>query len=399
MHNISTIQDCYGCGVCTKACSKKLIHIRLNEAGFYEPYISDLSSCTECGLCLEVCSFSHDALGAANPIMASFAGWSNDTLVRRKCSSGGVAFEIAKLLLSKGFRFCGVTYNLDKQRAEHYIATTVEELVQSAGSKYLQSFTEDAFLRIDRRQKYLVTGTPCQMDSFRRYIKKFGCEENFILLDFFCHGVPSMLVWQKYLSMIEPRVGKITHVSWRNKQTGWHDSWAMAVDNKKEEASWHDSYLMLIRGKKSFYNSRLSEGDLFYKMFLKNACLGKACYDSCKYKMAHSSADIRVGDFWGRTYRNNEDGVSGVLAFTDRGLAVLEELEKESACTFERHESSVIMEGQMKVPAKRCLFWKSINGDIKTGKSLQYINLRYFYIIEAYSFAVRVINKLKKILT
>lgn len=69
---------------------------------------------------------------------------------------------------------------------------TVEELIPSIGSKYIQSYTEEAFKKIDRKQKYLVTGTPCQIDSFRRFIRKFRCEDNFILMDFYCHCVPSM---------------------------------------------------------------------------------------------------------------------------------------------------------------------------------------------------------------
>lgn len=61
----------------------------------------------------------------------------------------------------------------------------MEELIPSIGSKYIQSYTVDGFKAIDRKQKYLVTGTPCQIDSFRRYIRKFKKEENFILMDFF----------------------------------------------------------------------------------------------------------------------------------------------------------------------------------------------------------------------
>lgn len=114
----------------------------------------------------------------------------------KKCSSGGAGFEIGKYLLGEGYKVCGVRYDAEKNRAEHYIATTVEELIPSAGSKYIQSYTVDGFKAINRKEKYLVTGTPCQIDSFRRYIKKFRCEDNFVLLDFFCHGVPSMLVWK-----------------------------------------------------------------------------------------------------------------------------------------------------------------------------------------------------------
>lgn len=275
-----------------------------------------------------------------------YAAWSKDLLVRRKCSSGGAGFEIGKYLLDQGYKVCGVRYDADKNRAEHYIATNVEELIQSAGSKYIQSYTLDGFKAINRKEKYLVTGTPCQIDSFRRYIKKFRCEDNFVLLDFFCHGVPSMLVWKKYTEWAEKQVGKITYVSWRNKRTGWHDSWAMGIDGVEhgEKINWHDSYDMLIRGKKSYIESRLSEGDMFFKLFLTDSCLGKQCYNKCKYKFNSSSADIRIGDLWGTTYEDNEEGVSAAISFTAKGYDILNSIN----CLLVKHTFDVVAEYQMK---------------------------------------------------
>ena len=98
-------------------------------------------------------------------------------LYEKKCSSGGVGFEISKILLEQGYKICGVRYNPTLNRAEHYISVSKEELVQSAGSKYIQSYTVDGFRSIDRKEKYLVVGTPCQIDSFRRYIRKNHIEE------------------------------------------------------------------------------------------------------------------------------------------------------------------------------------------------------------------------------
>ena len=327
MNNISKVHDCYGCGVCATACGRKIIEIGLNKNGFYEPHITDESRCTECGICTEVCAYLHDDLSLKELEIHPYAAWSKDHLVRKKCSSGGAGFEIGKYLLGQGYKVCGVRYDAEKNRAEHYIATTVEKLIPSAGSKYIQSYTVDGFKAINRKEKYLVTGTPCQIDSFRRYIKKFRCEDNFVLLDFFCHGVPSMLVWQKYTAWAEKQVGKIIYASWRNKLTGWHDS-----------------YDILIRGKKSYIESRLSQGDMFYALFLGDCCLGKQCYEHCKYKYDQSSADIRIGDLWGNTYKDNEDGVSCAIAFTIKG----HELLKSCNCELVAHPMEVVAEFQMK---------------------------------------------------
>lgn len=349
--NISNIHDCYGCGVCAVVCSQKIIEISLNSDGFYEPHITDASKCTNCGLCVDVCAYSHDELSVNNSPLKSYAAWSKEPAVRRKCSSGGVGFEIGRYLINQGYKVCGVRYNVETNRAEHYIATNVEELIPSIGSKYIQSYTVNGFKAINRKEKYLVTGTPCQIDSFRRYIRKFKKEDNFILMDFFCHGVPSMLVWDKYVKWAEAKVGKLTYVSWRNKFTGWHDSWAMSIDgiNTAEPEDYNSSYNELIKERKGKLNSRLSQGDMFYRLFLSDACLGKACYEKCKYKYNKSAADIRIGDLWGKAYSKDDKGVSCCIALTEKGNDVLKHCDTQLIT----HKFDVVAEGQMKKNAHK----------------------------------------------
>lgn len=344
--NISNVHDCYGCGVCSVVCSQKIIKICLNDDGFYEPYMTDITKCTNCGLCIDICAYSHDELSVNNLPQKSYAAWSREPAVRRKCSSGGVGFEIGRYLINQGYKVCGVRYNVNLNRAEHYIATTVEELIQSIGSKYIQSYTVDGFKAINRKEKYLVTGTPCQVDSFRRYIRKFKKEDNFILMDFFCHGVPSMLIWDKYVKWVESKVGKLTYVSWRNKFTGWHDFKTMSLDRIEtaDFVNWHDSYNMLLKGGEGLLNSRLSQGDMFYRLFLSDACLGKACYEKCKYKYRWSAADIRIGDLWGKTYIKDINGVSAAIAFTEKGDKIM----KQCNAQLTEHPFEVVAEGQMK---------------------------------------------------
>lgn len=344
--NISNIHDCYGCGVCAVVCGQKIIEISLNSDGFYEPHITDASKCTNCGLCIDVCAYSHEELSVDNKPLKSYAAWSKEPAVRRKCSSGGVGFEIGRYLINQGYKVCGVRYNVETNRAEHYIATNVEELIPSIGSKYIQSYTVNGFKAINRKEKYLVTGTPCQIDSFRRYIRKFKKEDNFILMDFFCHGVPSMLVWDKYVKWAEAKVGKLTYVSWRNKFTGWHDSWAMSIDgiDTAEAEDWNRPYKELIKERKGTLNSRLSQGDMFYRIFLSDACLGKACYEKCKYKYDKSAADIRIGDLWGKEYAKEEKGVSCCIALTEKGNEILRNCDTQLIT----HKFDVVAEGQMK---------------------------------------------------
>lgn len=327
MSSIINVHDCYGCGLCAVVCPKQIISIVLNKDGFYEPAVKDISACVDCGLCTKVCSYLSNEIVLSNPQIHSYAAWSNDSQIRNKCSSGGIGFEIGRLLINMGYKVCAVRYDIVSQRAEHYIADSEEALIPSIGSKYIQSFTVDGFREIDKKGKYLITGTPCQIDSFRRYIRKYRVEDNFVLLDFFCHGVPSKLLWDKYIQNVKKVTGNITSVSWRNKSNGWHDS-----------------YVMSIIGEKGKYNDSLSRGDVFLNLFLGDQCLGKSCYLKCKYKYNSSSADLRIGDLWGNTYKKEEKGVSAFIAFTAKGNEVAQKL---STCTLQELPFEIVAEGQM----------------------------------------------------
>lgn len=384
--NISSVRNCFGCGVCSIVCGRKIIEIKLNEDGFYEPCITNPDKCTDCGLCYDVCSFSHDDLALKTIDIRSYATWSKDYAIRKKCSSGGISYELARFLIAQGFKVCNVRYSPEKNRAEHYIATTTEELLPGIGSKYIQSYTVDGFKAINKGEKYLVTGTPCQVDSFRRYIQHFHKENDFILVDFFCHGVPSKLMWDKYISYVKRKVGNISHVSWRNKDMGWHDSWAMK-----------------IIGDKSSLFSQISQGDMFFRLFLSDTCLNKACYNHCRFKNNRSSADIRIGDFWGKQYQNNEEGVSAIVAFTSIGDEILHNCN----CILIEHPFDVVSENQMKhspmIPKLSDTIMDALKNPLISIETIYYILAKenkkqnYIYLIKNPLIAIkRILRKLSK---
>lgn len=348
MKNISKFSYCYGCGVCASACPKKTISMHLNEDGFYAPKVDDIN-CIECGICLDVCAFNHeDVVRDKSFDIQAKAVWSNDEEVRHICSSGGAGFEIGRYLLQKGYKAIVCRYNPESKRAEHYIAETEEELKASIGSKYIQSDSFKGFAQIQKGQKYFISGTPCQIDSISRWLRKRKMDDDVVLLDFFCHGVPSMLLWDKYTKELEYKIGNCCNFVWRDKETGWHDSWVMKIPGKY--ASWY------------------TKGDLFYKMFLCNRCLGKQCYDDCKYKYDNSVADIRIGDLWGTKYANDENGVSGVLCLTQKGQDLLKEMSE--IMHLEASTLDIVGEVQMKECAHRPNSHGYVMKQLKTSTSL-----------------------------
>ena len=350
MNNISKFDSCYGCGVCAAVCPKKIISLELNKDGFYQPIITSVDECVDCGLCLKVCSY-HNEAPESEPV-SSFASWSKDENTRKLASSGGTGLEIALHLQKDGYEVIGVRYNAEMQRAEHFIATSAEDLLKTTGSKYIQSYTLDAFLKIQKSKKCFITGTPCQIASIRRLIKRKKMEDQVVLMDFFCHGVPSMLVWNKYVAEIEKQTGPVRAASWRNKRGGWHDSWDMKIE-----------------GEKSVFMKKRSQGDIFYKYFLGDMCFNKACYKDCKFKYLNSAADIRIGDLWGSAYNNNEEGVTGVISFTQKGNNILHQCNIE----LENQTFSVVAEGQMKSTVKVPYYYYLLLRLFKTPLSLLHI--------------------------
>ena len=379
-HNIGRFSNCYGCGVCAVACPRKIIEIRENADGFYEPFVSDEARCTECGVCLSICAFK-DTKVCSDIRFSSpdyYAAWSKDESIRREASSGGIGFILAKHLIEQGYRACGVRYNSEKKRAEHFIADTVEAYLPSIGSKYIPSYTFDGFAGLkNKKDRFFVTGTPCQIDSMRRWIHKTKMEHRFILLDFFCHGVPSLNMWRKYLEYIPVQTEEKSYIKWRDKTNGWHDSWTIKIINRDQV----------------YVSSLLQNKDLFYRFFLGNYCLGEACY-RCKYKMDASAADIRIGDMWGKTYESDQKGVSAVVALTECGKRVVESL---GDCQLNLFPASLVMDGQMRRPAPKPFIYPLINRMLKGNKSLSAIFV-YVKWCNLLRLPLRVLRKIKDII-
>ena len=71
--------------------------------------------------------------------------------------------------------------------------------------------------------------------------------------------------------------------------------------------------------------SRQEINDLFYNFFDLQTCYLPSCYE-CNFRTS-SKADIRLGDFWGKRYIKNREGISLVLVLTEKGKKLLKEME------------------------------------------------------------------------
>lgn len=318
INDISALRECTSCQMCAAVCSRDAISIHLNEDGFYRPYIDEVK-CTNCGLCTKVCyKFDNDirvtdAEGLNNVKVYSAQHKSEELL--EKVTSGGVADALAKELVRQGYTCIGVTYNDDNHRAEHKVARNENETDAFRGSKYIQSYSLDAFkemVKNCRTTKYAIFGLPCHIYAAHQLLTLRKLRENCVLVDLFCHGCPSMLVWNKYEQDIKRMVNNkaFDNVQFRSKAHGW-GAFHVAVD---------------VDGKQAFVSTPMK--DEFYTLFFSDRVLNDGCSD-CQLRSTMEYTDIRLGDYWGKRFLGDKKGVSAVALVTERGKAVFNAIKGE----------------------------------------------------------------------
>lgn len=312
-NNIESIQkNCSGCGACYAICPKDAIIYEVNEEGFFEAKV-DENKCINCGKCIRVCT--KNPVNNINILEKGklYAARTKNAEMLKKCTSGGIAYEIGKYGIENGYHLVGTVYNYDKNIAETIITDNFDGLNKLVGSKYLQSRSSEAFkelltlLKKDKKNKAIVFGTPCQIYGARNMIERENLKNDVIFVDLFCHGVPSYLIWNKYLNELKEKehIAKINEVNFRDKKYGWHNYVLKIVTNKTEY-------------KKAERNS-------FYKTFFDNALLNKSCM-TCELRKKVSCADIRLGDFWGKKFITDTIGVSAIVILSDIGQKIMEKI-------------------------------------------------------------------------
>ncbi len=302
---------CVGCSACSQLCPTKCIKMEKNSEGFLH-YAIDVEKCIKCGLCKKVCPMvqveSHDMRKSKK--LYAFKAKNLDTLANS--SSGGFS-DVVAFLRNDEYYICGCQYNNEKHIAEHIIIppNSKEELSKIRGSKYLQSHTFSAFqslLKLPKDAKVIFIGTPCQVAGLDKMLKIRGLRENYILIDLICHGVPSSYLWDKYFKSI---------VNEHNL-----DSTCISVKFRDKQFGWRTRRLSISDGRNKYVCKESK--DNFYAFFRRGVVDMKSCYE-CPYR-TKSSADIRIGDYWGNRFIKDKSGVSMVIVHSEKGQELFEEI-------------------------------------------------------------------------
>lgn len=330
-HNINNdtqYESCTSCQMCAATCHKQAITISLDKDGFYRPFI-DESRCVDCGQCVKVCvKYDGNITSTSNEELSRislYAASALDDEIVAKTTSGGIADLLAKQLIAEGYKVIGVVYNSEANRAEGYLATNVEETDAFRGSKYIQSYNLDAFREFVngcKKEKIAVFGLPCQIYAAHKLLERYNCRDNSVLIDLYCHGCPSMLVWDKVSDHIKKKTktNHYTMVNWRSKLKGW------------------GQFVLETYGTNgSQYHSEPLSNE-FFDFFFSNQLLNDACKE-CKLRSTLAYCDIRLGDFWGKDYRKTSRGVSAVSVVTERGMKLFSAIKNNMSITPKNYSS------------------------------------------------------------
>ena len=310
--------------MCAAICPKNAISIVLNADGFYRPEVNE-DKCIDCGLCTNVCyKFDTDITDCNSEKLSKtilLGARAKDPDVVSHTTSGGIADLLAHELVEEGCKCIGVVYDPEKDNAKHIIVDDKKNLTLFRGSKYIQSYTLDAFNELLNKSNdatYAIFGTPCQIYAVNKYAKKQNNRNNIILIDLYCHGCPSMNIWKKYITEIKDKLhkSKIDNVNFRSKANGW------------------GKFKLSIKTDDKLYNSRNND---FFELFFCDQLLNEACYD-CKLRRTLAYTDIRLGDFWGKRYILNDKGVSAVSIVTKTGKTLFDKIKDKVEYKEERYE-------------------------------------------------------------
>ena len=325
MIKITQKEHCCGCSACVHICPKHSISFQEDKEGFLYPKV-DLETCIDCGLCEKVCPVVNQE-PEREPLQV-YAAKNDDESIRLKSSSGGVFTLLAEKIIEDGGVVFGVRFN-ENWEVVHDYADTIEGLEQFRGAKYVQSAVGESFKQAETflkaGRKVMFTGTPCQIAGLRKFLRKDY--ENLLTVDFVCHGVPSPLVWHKYLEEELARQGDagknsvlaspkdapvLTGVNFRDKSVGWK-KFSFVLSFSKASAVGEQNTVL---------SSVFTEND-YMRAFLSNLSLRPSCFN-CSSKAGKSGADITIGDFWGienvLPELDDDRGLSLLMLHSQRGL-------------------------------------------------------------------------------
>lgn len=307
---------CTGCEACMNKCSHEAILMQPDNEGFLYPNI-DYSKCIECGACQIVCPVLNPVDFSSNE-QCVYAAWAKSLDTRQKGSSGGIFSVLAEEILSRNGYVVGAAFD-DSFVLSHRMISAVDELSPLQGSKYVQSqigfIYRDIKEKLKRKESVLFVGTSCQVAGLKRFLGKTD-QSSLYICDLVCHGVPSPLLFKKYVEGLKEKYPNMVSLQFRDLHN-WGVKMNIFLDEKDGLKN------VVLYGKDTYYVYG------FYLRLLQREC----CY-SCIYAKTPRIGDITLADFWGIGKKvpfnyETKNGISCVLINTEKGQALMQSVKEK----------------------------------------------------------------------
>lgn len=197
-------EDCCGCTACYNICPAKAIDMEVDVEGFKYP-VFNKEKCVSCGACERVCPIRVKSK-KEEEATDKYAVQNCKEEERYQSTAGGFFSIIADYVIENN----GVVYAVgyDNLVVAHKEATSIEQLEEMRGSKYVQSELSNTFTILRENLKKgvlcLFVGTPCQVHGLINYLGK--PYQNLIAMDLLCLGVSSPKLYMKWIAYLQKKV-------------------------------------------------------------------------------------------------------------------------------------------------------------------------------------------------
>lgn len=171
---------CSVCGSCIGVCPTQCISVNA-EVNSIE---IDYNKCVSCNICGKVCPTLNTVLSVSAKENTSkyskdigsyeyvFRGCASDSDTRKNGASGGMVTALCKFFLNEGFADRIVCAGFSDKNGFYRIVDKAEDLMTSQKSFYIPIPIGAAMKRMKNSGlRYVVVGTPCQLQGFSRAIE------------------------------------------------------------------------------------------------------------------------------------------------------------------------------------------------------------------------------------
>lgn len=341
-NNITVVnpKKCYGCGACYSACRFNAIRFNDFSCSSNKP-ILDFNKCLNCGNCKSVCPVLNKSIESIETKHKAFVGYAVNKNLYRNSSSGGIFSALAHIFLKqKGIVYgAGILYENNKLLCKHLRVDKNEDLIKIQGSKYVQSDTKNIFEQVERDlkngKKVLFSGTSCQIQALKCYLKKDYL--NLLTIDLICHGVPTQKIFSDYVNYLEKKyLCKIINISFRRKD---------------ERSSPYVLTLNCFNNLNGYFEKLITlRESAYYRLFMNMGAYRESCYN-CEYASINKPSDITLGDWYDD--RNKLLYYSCIITNTTKGYHMIADYQNTDVMVKEIDiESAKMNHEQLQKPSR-----------------------------------------------